>query len=332
MKKLLLLSLAISLILLNGCVQHHLDNTSQVSTTQPESRSVSYNTTLRDVAELVYEDSTGNNPQIIGFSKKNAFMELWGTTTIDYFSYNMDEKKTRKIGTTEMLTVGSASYVIMQDRYYYFTQKVIINGNETIRLLKLDSKNNTLSITKSSKTNEESSPFVYLSKLNENEFLMVDMIGFKTQVVRYNCNTDESVEIISATGKMVNNIQTGNLLSKACAMDGKIYVLIHVITEQTNEYQINVYDREGKQIKTISADAAKPLFENTSPLRMVGIGGYIVLENWNMKSAIYKISGNEIVPIVPPEEKVDVFISGMESYYSSQNNKYIFFKHQRTDT
>lgn len=85
---------------------------------------------------------------------------------------------------------------------------------------------------------------------------------------------------------------------------------------------------EGVTIDTINADIVSELFEFTAPLDMFGINGYLIMRNWDMTCAMYKLE-NELEVVIKPEEGLIALGSGEGNYYSSDNSNYIFFYTRR---
>ncbi len=223
--------------------------------------------------------------------------------------------------------------VIMQDKFLYYTDFVIKDGKELLRLIKVDLEGRLITAIDTSDYNNKTDPLTYLTKLNENEFLLIGMANDKSYIKRYDCRTNTGVEIISETvtaAKNAPNGYLGTVLSRMCVMDGEIYVIMLNLREDCVEYRIGVYDREGNKIRTISSNAVSDIFDfnkdGFSPLGMYGIGGYLVLENWNQQQAIYQIDGDMLTEIIPPNEDIRTITSGLGNYYSIKNSRYIFFQ------
>lgn len=296
----------------------------------PSPKSSSNAPDIAEVAERIYSSKEGMD--FVMFAGSNAFLERFNEP-YGFYSYSIETREMKKIGDIEPVIASSASMVIMQDKFLYYTDFVIKDGKELLRLIKVDLEGRLITAIDTSDYNNRTDPLTYLTKLNENEFLLIGMANDKSYIKRYDCRTNTGVEIISETvtaAKNAPNGYLGTVLSRMCVMDGEIYVIMLNLREDCVEYRIGVYDREGNKIRTISSNAVSDIFDfnkdGFSPLGMYGIGGYLVLENWNQQQAIYQIDGDMLTEIIPPNEDIRTITSGLGNYYRIKNSRYIFFQ------
>lgn len=286
---------------------------------------------IANVAERIYSSKEGMSFAV--FAGRNAFLERFNEP-YGFYSYSIGTGDMQKIGDIEPVIAGSASMVIMQNKFMYYTDLVNKDGKELLRLVKVDREARKITAIDTSVLNDKTDPLTYLSKLNENEFLLIGMANDKSYIKRFDCQADTGVEIISETvtaNKNAPNGYVGTVLSRMCAMDGEIYVIMLNLQENGTEYQVGVYDREGKRLRVLSAEAVSDIFDfnkdGCSPLSMYGIGGYLVLQNWNLQQAIYRIDGDMLTEIVPSSEGIKILTSGLSNCYSGKNSRYIIFQH-----
>jgi len=252
-----------------------------------------------------------------------------------YFGYFDLTKQTRtELGQIEGLQVSSGDSVVMHKTSCYTCWSRGSAGNTGYQnsdvdnlLIKLDASSNTMKILKEDKN--AFSPFIYFSKLNEDEFLMLGMSSSGNQsfstVKKYDTRTESSSVLIQESYKNDNVMKnsTGRLIEAISCCDGKIYALGRQKVNTAYKFQLLCYAEDGTLQSSIDAQAVEDFIGNNNLLDFHMVGNYFTLEVYGMAigKQIFHVDGQTITPLLAQDEGRNIAVNS----YSQQKNPFIFY-------
>ena len=307
-------------------------------------------------AELVFDRASLQGDarylkSLYQFSSKIEFLEYSKVinegepyTNSYYRFYNMNTKELVEIGKYAPWTVASHdSKIIMNDRYLYFFALFLIveeDYKEQITLLRMDIQDKTFEVIE---VIEDGSvhPFVYMSKLNENEFIATVVKPEKsnyttntaantTRVIKYNGTTGKSETIIENKYVYTDGEadSAGTLLESVCGMDGKIYAVGRQMEANEWHYYFYTYDDQGSLLSRIEAPAIEHTMKNEAIHGFYVVGNYFTLVRYaSGTQALYKVSDNQVELVIEHDEKMA--FPNMNNFYSSEKISYIYYSANR---
>lgn len=234
----------------------------------------------------------------------------------------------------DYLLIGAGESLLMQGRFLYETGTFFIKGGEEPasyrQLIKMDLETGDRTVVESYAVTSEDRPFVYLAKVDETRFLTSE-INAETSIVKlHDSTTDTFEELIVYTHERVDGTIQGRLIMDACVSNGCIFLLISDSWEDLT-YSIDVYDGSGVYQQTIECEGIDQLMADSAPLGFYALGDYILVSNWNFEHGVYHLKDGALTTIVSPEDKLTFYAGGMDNYYSSSSNHYIYFLRNRVD-
>ena len=302
--------------------------------------------------DLVFDKAASNGnagylTSVNPFSNRTAFVEfgkLVGEESMyenSFFGfYDMNTKELVEIGEFARWVVSSHdNEIIMHNRYLYFCALFVadeVDYKEQITLLRMDIRDKKLEVIETIEDNTVH-PLVYMSKLNENEFIAAfvkredgnystNTAANTTRVVKYNDVTGESKTIIEnkyvyTEGEVTS---TGILLESVCGFDNKIYAVGRQMEEGQWHYYFYTYDSQGTMISQIEAPALEHTMKYSIVHGFYVVGNYFTLVQYETgKGALYKVSDNQVEVVVKQDEKMT--FPNMSNLYSSEKTPYIYY-------
>lgn len=223
---------------------------------------------------------------------------------------------------------GSGFTAVMQDRYVYewksYTSMFAENTLHDVRLTKVDGKTGRVEVVDSV---QQFSPFVYLCKINDTEFLSYTIMKVASEKTEYATETDASVYNINGEKREIirekyeNDVSwtdsEGILIEHFAVNNGEIYGIGRRRIDGEYKFFMYRYSKDGKLID------AKPLenFENIigdeqfAEIQLVG--DYIVFRTYETLSTyVCEITPTGLEVIAEGESgDVQYAVSGDKIYY-----------------
>ena len=279
-----------------------------------------------------------NRSGFVMFDKRNDGGE---TFTDSYFGlYNMDTKELTEIGKYGPMLMGSLdNMIIMNDRYLYMWSTFLV-GEEIqygqLALLRMDILDKKLEVIETIEDNTVS-PLIYMSKLNENEFIATivykeeenyatNTAASTTRVIKYDSISRISQTIIE--NKYVYTVgeaeSTGILLESVCSMDNKIYAVGRRMEDSEWHYYFYTYDDEGNLLSEVEAEALAHTMKDRVTQGFYVVGSYFTLTQYETgSSALYRIDDKQVEVVIKHEE--NMMFSNMSNLYRSEKSPYIYY-------
>lgn len=287
----------------------------------------------KPVLNNIFQYTTPYNISVIDFNKDIFFLNYNQglgdnkSNNTTHTVYNLKTNKSTEIGKTENELTSSGANVIMGHCKYYWYNTVDNSGREINKLIKSDGKNNKLETIKEESLSRQ---LLRLNKLSETEFIT-------TYYSNDDKNTFTTVKIYDTTQKTFRNIinlqytndenkpnSSNIVLETVCAMDNKIYGIGREKKDFKYEYFVYSFDKNGKLIEKISANALADTLNSSVPVQFQIIGNYFAVSNYQTEWSLYKIDGNKITCIIPASDGY-MFALGNENTYSSQKSPYFYY-------
>ena len=225
-------------------------------------------------------------------------------------------------------SVGSGHSVVMQDRYLYewksYTSVFSENELQDVRLTKVDGRTGVVEVV--DKT-EQLSPFIYLCKINDTEFLSYtvmptpsDKVEYATETVAsiYNVN-GEKREIIRE--KYENDVSwtdsEGILIERFAVNNGEIYGVGRRRVDGKYKFFMYRYSKEGKLIDTKQLENLENIIGDEQFAEINMNGDFLAFRTYETLSTyICKITPAGLEIIAEGESgAVQYAVSGDKIYY-----------------
>lgn len=272
-------------------------------------------------AETIYTsdpDQFQKNLSLVLFNGEMALFEQYGNPEIgeqvnQFIKMDLATHNIESVDEYPLDYVAAGSQILMQDRYHYYTDVVVQDGVSWLRLMKLDLIHQQLSTVESEALDETMNPLVSLCKLNQDEFLLTGMKGPLSFVKRYNCELNTVETIIEEQLEECDGTIIGKQLLKTCVMNGQIYILSAKHLENGLFYEIGVYTEDGAFLQLISPNAIPLDFLQRTVLSFAGVNGYFILTNRDLRHAVYRLEGDQLVQVVAPGEEIHSFSRGYDN-------------------
>ena len=278
-----------------------------------------------------YTVNGASAPQIVGGSDRFAVFEeaAPGKTLFYATAWNSPSPLTR-LGESGPALVSSSSHAMMGDCSYHVALEPDGEGVQ-LKLLRVDAANRQVTAVDILGSAQQVNPLVYLSKLSEEELLCGWMEGDTSSLICYNVKSRQKEVILEERATVYGELISGDLFSRASACDKLIYVLTNEIKDNLSNYALRVYDKSGTLQKVVSDALLDAVFEGTAPLDVAVVGDYVILENWNMEQAMFKLTGDGIEEIVPLDAGMRMIGPGLNSCHSSASVDYLVYRRKLTD-
>lgn len=231
-----------------------------------------------------------------------------------YLLYDINSKQISEYNDDNRSIVGSGSRVIMNNSYYYSEVISDANGKEMLRVIELNS-DGEINVIKQIEITEQVSSFMYFSKYDENNFLLIHRIGNETYIDKFNCETKSFTRFLTAD----SNDELKTRLEKVSVFDEQIYVLL---SENGWNY-LKVYNKNCELITSIELDF--PLFKRGGISQFNVVNDYLILGIDNSYQAIYKIHKNELKEVEIDLEKMFMYVWDLPNIYSG-NTEYFYLR------
>ncbi len=206
--------------------------------------------------------------------------------------------------------VASGSSVVMQDRYRYeWLCAEGTNGLYTVYLTKLDCKTGTMEIEDKAM---QTSPFIYLCKLNNREFISYSNYQVKSDTTPYAVVSALAVYNIDGSKKEILNVKyenseswknsRGMLIERFFCDGGEIYGLVHGRNNNKEFYKLCSFDNEGKIRTEKELIGLDKVIGTTYPIVMEKRGSYLAFRMYDgLRNCICRIDSEGAVRIIMEE-------------------------------
>ncbi|MDL2273256.1 hypothetical protein LJC34_01705 [Oscillospiraceae bacterium OttesenSCG-928-G22] len=218
------------------------------------------------------------------------------STRESYYAMNLSDMSSEQIVQIPALTVDSGSSVTIQNNYYTCPARENENGELVNYLTEIQFDKHQANVLLEMKLQI---PFVYFSKLNDEEFIMLthkqyNGTGLYSEVQRFNVVSNEFMPLISCILD-VEPSNDGEMIEQICARDGHIVVVRNKQHNGKIMRYIQVYTREGILESEISSNELDRYLYDTRTLRVIANGNYFYMINWRMETKLFKsVEGNLI--------------------------------------
>lgn len=231
---------------------------------------------------------------------------------------------------------ASGSSVTMHNRYLYkwasYSDDSSAGGMQDNKLTCLDVEKQEIQVIETLSLN---TPFIFLSKLNEDEFISsyctIENKSEKTTTVsvisKYNIKTGMKTEIIHESYRNEESWKNseGILLENITAIDNKIYAFGRTRENSQYRYYLYVYDTNGKLEEKRSVQGLADILDNAQMYTIYVIGNYLMFVTWESSSYyIYKMGTNSIEQKMKGEYSKTIFTVSDDSCNSS-DFPYIYY-------
>lgn len=251
----------------------------------------------------------------------------------DYEAYYMYDVESETISLIENVPYGmvSSGITIMMPPTSLIVTSLDVRENELQRTISILDGNKGESIPYDVQpTTEKDSPFIYLSKIDDTSFISTELNETNSKLKLHNLETDSISTILQCdVQKSKQGDITGRVIVNATISNDTILLLVNEIAEDSL-FLIEQYSLDGEYLTTLNSQACNYLFEETAPLWMFGIQDFLILYNWNMESAIFKIEGNELRKANHTEE-LRISKGGLSNCALSKNANFLFLLRQNSD-
>lgn len=320
--KLMLLVLGVVVIQFSGCKSNH-DMKEQIDLSQ---REISDYLILE---EKEFDVASFCGDIIIAVSHEGENVDLYRQDIAD------DPFSQNGYVFPEERVLASGDSLLMGTRYYYTTGLIpgtSGNGFGLRQILKYDTMTGKQTIVDSKVLENDDRPFVYLAKLDEQQFLSCEINAASSVVKLHDSETDQVQDLIVNHHARVDGVIQGSVIVDACASDNRIFVLINEIHDSVVQYYIQEYNVQGELICTYRSGVLNDCLTERSPLGMYSIGNYILLRNWDANSMIFALDGESLVPCVLPSDQFLFITTAMDNFYfSEERTQYVYLLKQYED-
>ncbi len=206
--------------------------------------------------------------------------------------------------------VASGSSVVMQDRYRYeWLCAGGTNGLYSVYLTKLDCKTGTMEIEDKVM---QTSPFIYLCKLNDREFISYSNYQAESDTTPYAVISALSVYNVDGSKKEILNVKyensevwknsRGMLIDRFFCDGGEIYGLVHGKSNNKEFYKLCSFDDEGKIRTEKELVGLDKVIGTTYPIVMEKRGSYLAFRVYDgLRNCICRIDSEGVVRIIMEE-------------------------------
>jgi len=262
--------------------------------------------------------------------KKVFFSDVGHDNYESYYIYDVDNKTISFIGTVPYGKASSGITIMMPPASLIVTS-LDKRENELQRSISIFDGNEGKSFLYDAQPiTEKDSPFIYLSKIDENSFLSTELNETNSRLKLHNLETGSISTLLQCeVQKNPNGDVTGRVIVNAAVSNGTILLLVNELRKES-VFVIEQYSLEGEYLKTLNSEACNYLFEETAPLWIFAIQDFLILYNWDMESAIFKMEGNEIRKI-NCAENLRIGSGGLSNCASSNNLNFLYLLRQNPD-
>lgn len=255
----------------------------------------------------------------------------------EYIFINSDNNTQKSLnyekGTEEWI-IGSGSTIVMGNRFHYewksFTQKMTEDKLQDVRLIRIDGQSGNVEIIDKVK---QTSPFIYLCKIDEEHFLSYSLTQTDSQKTDYAVISSASiyniqgdkVEIINEKYENDENWSNseGILIEKFAANHNELYGYGRKKIDNKYEHFLYHYDLNGKLIEEEQLNGFDEIIGSEQPIDFHYVGDYIAFRTYeSVSNYICRKDGNT----------VELIMKGMDGQVQyAVTSKYILFIENNVD-
>ena len=346
MKKVFCIGLFIIVLCFCGCSNSYLHNSintnKEIITEKNTDNIVLPNAELSDVnlEKCVIEqpntdfhilDILGNN--YYGYKSKQINEKIEDEYIFIDSSSNTQKSLNYQTGTKEWV-VGSGSTIVMKNRYHYewksYTLEMSDDTLQDVRLIRTDGQTGTVEIIDKVK---QSSPFMYLCKINDDYFLSYSVCKADSNRTDYAVISSASLYNINGEKKEIINEKYENdgswsnsegvLIEQFSVNNGEIYGYGRKLINKEYKHFLYHYDLNGKLINEKVLVGFENIIGSEQPIEFIYIGDYIVFRTYeSVSNYICKVNGN----------RIDLIMKGIDGQIQyAVFDKYILFIENNVD-
>lgn len=276
-------------------------------------------------------DILGNN--YYGYKSKQVNENIKDEYMLVDFGNHTKKSLNYQAGTKEW-TVGSGSAIVMKNRYHYewksYTLEMSGDVLHDVRLIKTDGQTGNVEIIDKVK---QSSPFVYLCKINDDCFLSFSSYKADSNRTEYAVISSASIYNINGEKKEIINEKYENneswsnsdgvLIEHFTVNNGEIYGYGRRLINNEYKHFLYHYDLNGKLLNEKVLVGFENIIGSEQPIDFIYIGDYIAFRTYeSVSNYICKING----------EHVDLIMKGIDGQVQyAVSDKYILFIESNVD-
>lgn len=271
--------------------------------------------------QIQLEEFNSRFVSIIGIlDKKVIFSDANHDDYEAYYFYDVERETTSLIKNVPYDMASSGVTIMMPP-----TSLIITSYNASGNLLQrsisiLDGNNGRSILHDVQSVTEKDSPFIYLSKIDQNSFISTELNESNSKLKLHNLETGSITTLLQY--EQANDNATGRIIANATVSNETILLLVNKL-QKDSIFVIEQYNMDGEYLATLNSESCNYLFEGTAPLWMFAVQDFLVLYNWNMESAIFKVDGNELQKI-DYEEELQISMGGLANCSSSNDLNFLF--------
>jgi len=338
MKKICAGILALLLGLFSGCSA--MQNTPTTTTAPPANGGV------QELPQgLILLDISGGSLDTSVRYSRNAWLESFGSN--DYhirLTYDRNEEnlpliyylRNRETGAETPVTiprwsVAAGSHVVLQDRYY-FEWLAEATDDSKIVLIRVDGVTGEVKVVD---TVSSVSPFIYLSKLDDDHFTSSSLVpapeaeGNEIQItaVRIYDAEGNGREIIREEYRCSeeNPTSIGRHLENVCAMDGKVYGYGREYVDHVPEYCLYTYSEEGAFERREPLPGVNEIIGEEQAVQFWIVGEYILVRTWESLTSYIIKRGEGAAELLMKGEQNENLLTFSDSITRSEDVEYLFY-------
>lgn len=221
--------------------------------------------------------------------------------------------------------LGSGSTVVMNNRYLYewltYSQVAEEDDNFRVRLVRTDGQTGKVEIVDEVK---QSSPFIYISKIDEENFLFYSTYKIDSDKTDYGVVSSASIYNINGSKKEIikekyENDESwenseGILLENFAINDGKIYAHGRRRVDGNYVHYLYNYDKDGKLVSEEILDGLEDILKGEQAIEFRYIGDFLVLRTYNTLSNFICEIVNGKVKLIAKGVSNQIFYTIIQKY------------------
>lgn len=257
-----------------------------------------------------------------------GILALWGDRFISYrmgddglvyFSSKVENGKTEEIGRETDFAVSNDSSALIGDHLYTYVTSGAPNGF-CVNLFEMDVRHSRL--------RKLTSENVYQT-LTYTKDLGNELVTLKGE--RQNDDARSYIEAFDSSSHKVRTVvefpydfakESGTIIKNISVYQDKLYALAGIVEEGHADYALIVYNGEGTAQHKYDMNAFRAILDGGGVGKLKVMGDYVFVSNFSNRSALGKLSGDEVKVVVSSEDGFEL----AQDSVSTQAGHYYLFK------
>lgn len=257
-----------------------------------------------------------------------GILALWGDRFISYrmgddglvyFSSKVDNGETVEIGKEPDFLVSNDSSALIGDRLYTYVTAKAPDGHR-VNLFELDVRHSRVKKLVSENIYQM---LIYTKDLEDELFTL--------KGERKGDDARSYIEAFDSSSHKVRTVvefpydyakESGTIIKNLSVYQDKLYALAGIVEEGHADYALIVYNKGGTAQRKYDMNAFRDILDGGGIGKLKVMGDYVFVSNFSNRSALGKLSGDEVKVVVSSEDGFEL----AQDSISTQADYYYLFK------